>query len=324
MPIKKIVILLAVFVIAIITVNRILFNNVIKEKQQSSNLESKRHYISPDSKLGDSEIALIKRPAFIKRAQTEKFDMLAKNSEDNLKETAEKLQNIREYSIEQLNQMIEDPRINYSEIFAVANDLAMIGDNKSLSSLVDAYNQARENGFGLVEIRRAISRVKNPVLINQLEDYAQIALANHDESFISIISDALANIQTTESLEVLRNLMASSSGGDTPHIIGESISRIKNSEAIPLLSDIINEQIPGYEGAMKAMMDMGGLGVYELSELIESDERGDLKKTFLQMMDRMEYDEEVYVALEKLADESSENNMEIYRIAMQKLEETKY
>jgi len=73
---------------------------------------------------------------------------------------------------------------------------------------------------------------------------------------------------------------------------------------------------------MKALLNMEGRGAYELAELIEDDNRGELEEVFYFIMDDIEYDEELYRAFEELARQPV-RNPDVYLFAMQKLEEAK-
>ncbi len=312
MTIKKLPILLTLFIIVILTLSYHIFSNDELDKN------------APDVNLAGNKNILGQKRQIVGRSEPDKNYLLSKKYEYALEEDATDLAQLREHLIHQLYQMLKDTNPDTSEVIKVANELVSIADTKSLSALMEAYKETKEDGFGSVELMKAVSRLKNPALINLLEDYAYIALMDHDDSLLGAVSDALANIDTQESADILRKTMSLTPDGDMPYIVGESISKLRNIESIPVLSDIIREQIPGHEGAMEALMNMEGSGVYELAELIKSDERGDLKEKFLQIINKIEYDEELYAAFEELANKSfdgvGEDNIYIY--AMEKLEES--
>jgi len=195
-------------------------------------------------------------------------------------------------------------------------------DYGHLTELLDTYIELKNEDKHLKhQILRRISRIRNPQSVKQLASYAQIAIEEKEDSFLSSISEALSNIGSKEAVGTLRRILISSPEGDAIGIISKSLSRVNNSDSIPLLKDIIIERLPGNESAIKAMMNMGGLGIYELSELIGSDKSGYTKAKFLKAIESKEFDKEAYAAFEKLAKESSEDQ-DIYKTAASKLKVT--
>jgi len=262
------------------------------------------------------------RPA-LEPLRTQKDSVLFADPEHAVMDTSPRAKELRDRLTAQLNRRIQDPNTDHSEIYRIANDLIRTGDSKSLSAVLEAGRQAEEAGFPSIGLLRAIAGVNNSALTSVLERYAQIAITERHDALLGAISDALANIGTSESVGVLRDITLSSAPeSDVALIVSESLSAVRSVQAILALADIITERAPGYEGAMKALLNMEGRGAYELAELIEDDNRGELEEVFYFIMDDIEYDEELYRAFEELARQPV-RNPDVYLFAMQKLEEAK-
>ena len=208
---------------------------------------------------------------------------------------------------------------NPRDILMVANQLAWIGDSVSVSALIDNYLNTKEYGYPRRELLSAISKVENPDIAYLLDDYASRALEEKDDALLMSITDTLSNIATEESLTILKDKMVEApSDGDAQAIVSQSIASVKNTELVPILSNIVAEKIPGYAGAMEALLNMGDLGIAKIAEIMDLDENSELREKLFLITRTMKAEENTYFALNRLT-EINEEHSNTFRIASENL-----
>ena len=152
------------------------------------------------------------------------------------------------------------------------------------------------------------------------------AVVEEDESFVYALAGGLCNMGEVNAVKLVTDVMASSThiSDDMPYIIGESLKNIQDTSSIPVLGDIVREQIPGYEGAIKALLHLGESGVYEVAEILgESDKDSEVFKKLDTIVSEMDYDEEAHLTFEKLSLGYSEYSQMYWNITA-KIEEKQY
>ena len=228
------------------------------------------------------------------------------------------LDQMREDLIPELFELVATSA-NPRDVIKVANQLAWIGDSDSVSALIDNYLKTKEDGYPRRELLSAIAKVKNPDIAYLLNDYASMALEEKDDALLMSIADTLSNIGTEESITILKDTMVEApSDGDAQSIVSQSIARVKNTELIPILSNIVEEQLPGYEGAMEALLNMGDFGITKIAKLMNLDENSELREKLFLVTETMKPDEKTYFALNRLA-EINEEHSNTFRIASENL-----
>ena len=236
-----------------------------------------------------------------------------------------------EYDVEYLHEkyakqfynLLNDPQMDLNQFFKISTDLVSLGLPQSLALLVESYRQMQSDDPAAADLLKAIARAKNPDLIGEFDKYIDIALNKNDIALLHALSQGLANIDMPEALVKIASITISDTHEDVPHIVGESIARVRNTQSIPILAEIINEKMPGYHSAIEAMLHMGDVGVTQLFSLIENEKGDDLDEDFIQIIEKVEYDANMYATFERMSSSASKH-YEKCMYAMDQLERAKY
>jgi hypothetical protein len=104
-------------------------------------------------------------------------------------------------------------------------------------------------------------------------------------------------------------------GSDNTNLImTKAIANIRNTDVAPILVNMIEEKVNGYEGAMEALLKWGDFGAEKITNLFTQDENIEYREKLLSVTEAMPYDEETYYTLNKLA-ELNEDYEDFFRDA---------
>ncbi|KPA09890.1 secreted protein [Candidatus Magnetomorum sp. HK-1] len=172
------------------------------------------------------------------------------------------------------------------------------------------YHSLAKPSAMLHKILQAVSGIKSDGLTEAVMDYLQISILENDDQLIAAMAEGLANIDSANSINYLYEMLKSSkSQEESRQIISSKIAEVRNADCIPLLKAIIQERLTDYDNAMAAMLQMGNAGIESLFFLIENDPDGELEESLLQIVHRIEYDEEIYASIEKMNHQSKYQNI---------------
>ncbi len=173
-------------------------------------------------------------------------------------------------------------------------------DLESIEAQIASYLQARaENDHEAMErYVREIARLNSSSATALLGGYLEAAIARGDDRLIGALAQGLANSGTQgDVLRLREELMLGDKGKDSSFIIGRSLRYVRNKESAPILVDIVQEQLPGYKGAIFSLLNMGRLGINSVEELILSDKTGKVGDTASLLVPELDYDAELHSAL---------------------------
>lgn len=200
--------------------------------------------------------------------------------------------------------------MNPDEVFDTTSILIATRDEATFNQLISIYRTSESIDFSR-ELLRAFASTSDSELNLIYAGHLEVAVAENDEMLVSALSAGLANMGDEKSVKVLRNTMASSEtvSEDMPYIIGQTLINVHDVAASHVLTDIVRERLPGYEGAIKALLSLGDAGVNEIAELVGEyavQDQSDFFDTLDKVISEIEYDEEMYDAFMRLSMYKSE------------------
>ena len=65
---------------------------------------------------------------------------------------------------------------------------------------------------------------------------------------------------------------------------------------------MIEKKVNGYEGAMEALLKLGDFGTEKMTDLLTQDENIEYREKLLSVTETMQFDEETYYTINKLAE----------------------
>ena len=193
---------------------------------------------------------------------------------------------------------------DYSEqLVNILNQLAWLGDSDALAALMDGYQKTKYDGDSSSEILNAISKVANPEVVYDLGDYMNNAIDDEDDTLLVSVATALSNVGSEEATDMLIHTLSTTPESDnTNSIITKAIANIRNTDVAPILVNMIEEKVNGYEGAMEALLKLGDFGTEKITKLLTQDENIEYREKLLSVTETMPFDEETYYTINKLAD----------------------
>ena len=193
---------------------------------------------------------------------------------------------------------------HYSEqLISILNQLAWIGDSDTLAALIDGYQKTKYDEDLSSEILNAISKVKNPEAVHDLGDYMNSAIEDSDDTLLVSVTTALSQIGSEEATDMLIHTLSTTQEGDSTNlIVSKSVANIHNTDVAPILVNMIEKKMNGYEGAMEALLKLGDFGTEKITTLLTQDENIEYREKLLAVTETMQFDEETYYALNKLAE----------------------
>ena len=211
---------------------------------------------------------------------------------------------------EMLLKQLEDFLTNryYSEqLENILNQLAWLGDSDALAALIDGYQKTKYDGDLSGAIIEAISKVANPEAVYDLGDYMNNAIVDGDDTLLVSVSTALSNIGSEEATDMLIETLSTTPGRDnTDLIISKAIANIRNTDVAPILVNMIEKKVNGYEAAMEALLKLGDFGTDKITKLLTQDENIEYREKLLSVTATMPFDEETYYTINKLAELNEE------------------
>jgi hypothetical protein len=149
--------------------------------------------------------------------------------------------------------------------------------------------------------------VTNDQSVPDLGNYLDNAVYDGDDSLLTAVSTAMANIGNEEATDTLiQSLSMTAPETDASAIISGAVATIRNTDVAPILVNMIEEKKNGYEGAIEALLNLGDFGTEKISNLLTQDENIEYRQKLLSVTETMQFDEETYYALNKLAELNEE------------------
>jgi hypothetical protein len=204
--------------------------------------------------------------------------------------------------LHQLDELLTN-RYDSEKLVNVLNQLAWLGDSDALSALIDGYHKTKYDGDLSREVLNAISKVKNPEVVYDLGDYMTDAIDDEDDTLLGSVATALSNIGSEEATDMLIQTLSTTPGRDNADsIISKAIANIHNTDVAPILVNMIEKKVNGYEGAMEALLKLGDFGTEKMTKLLTQDENIEYREKLLAVTETMPFDEETYYTINKLAE----------------------
>ena len=228
----------------------------------------------------------------------------------------------RDELLDNLKDLSENSSSDLSQVSQIAAELISMEDEIAFNEIIKLYKQSSNKDFSR-ELLKALERTDNPKLIDIYDSHFEKVVAEDDVLLASALAGGLCNMDDTKAVKIVLDAMANPEtiSEDMSYLIGQSLKNIKNNSSITLLSDFAREQIPGYEGAIEALLHLGGAGAYEVAELIaESDMTSDIRIKLDTVINKMDYDEETQLTFENLSRNDTEHN-EIYQYIATQIKE---
>ncbi len=174
--------------------------------------------------------------------------------------------------LHQLEELLTN-RYYSKQLVNILNQLAWIGDGDALAALIDGYQKTKFDGDSSSEILNAISKVANPEAVYDLGDYMNNAIVEEDDTLLVPVATALSNIGSEEATDMLIEALSTNPESEnTNSIISKSIANIRNTDVAPILVNMIEKKVNGYEGAMEALLKLGDFGTEKITKLLTQDE----------------------------------------------------
>jgi hypothetical protein len=204
--------------------------------------------------------------------------------------------------LQQLEELLTNR--DYSEqLVNILNQLAWLGDSDALAALIDGYQKTKYDGDASGAILDAISKVANPEAVHDLGDYLNNAIDDADDTLLVSVSKALSNIGSEEATDLLIYTLSTTSETDNTNLImSKAIANIRNTDVAPILVNMIEKKANGYGGAMEALLKLGDFGTEKITNLLTQDENIEYREKLLSVTETMQFDEETYYAINKLAE----------------------
>jgi hypothetical protein len=178
------------------------------------------------------------------------------------------LQATKEVLLQQLEDFLTN-RYFSEHLLNILNQLAWIGDRDALSALIDGYQKTKYDGELSRAILSAISKVANPEVVYDLGDYMNDAIGDEDDTLLMSVASALSNIGSEEATDMLIHTLSTTPESDnTNSIISKAIANIRNIDVVPILVNMIERKVNGYEGAMEALLKLGDFGTEKITNLL--------------------------------------------------------
>ncbi len=224
------------------------------------------------------------------------------------------LQENKAMLMDQLEELLAN-RDYSDQLVNTVNQLAWIGDSDALAALVDSYQKTKYDGDLSSKILNAISKIKNPEVVYDLGDYMNDAIDDEDDTLLMPVATALSNIGSEEATDMLIQALSTTPGSDNADsIVSKAIANIRNTGVAPILVNMIEKKVNGYEGAMAALLKLGDFGTEKIAKLLTQDENIEYREKLLSVTETMPFDEETYYTINKLA-ELNEDFEDVFRKA---------